>query len=284
MWHNASSALYKIILSDDVLTLPVDRHIRRLTHAITPDLELADSSVQYLTARKKKLSEKDTKVVVLLDEVFNQMKAQYSHGKFYGLENGVPTKTILCTMIKSVAGRYRDIVSMSPQANVTAEKIHVVWKNLMKVLTEIGFEVRLTMNDQHPSNVKFFGILLGKSVNVALKESRLCGLYTLNPYNGQKVFLSFDTTHVFKNFYGNFQTYKNFEFPSFKDGVLNGDLSIRANFNDLQVLYDIEINQPERKAYKLNQKILHPKSIEKSNAQLAVGCFHDSTINALRYY
>ena len=101
-------------------------------------------------------------------------------------------------MIKSVAGRYRDIVSMSPQANVTAEKIHVVWKNLMKVLTEIGFEVRLTMT----SNVKFFGILLGKSVNVALKESRLCGLY-----NGQKVFLSFETTHVFKNFYGNFQTY-----------------------------------------------------------------------------
>ena len=137
---------------------------------------------------------------MLLNEVFNQMKSQYLHGKFYGLENGVPTKTIL-----SVAGRYR-------------------------------------------------------------------------------VFLSFDTTHVFKNFYGNFQTYKNFEFPSFKDGVLNGDLSIRANFNDLQVLYDIEINQPERKAYKLNQKILHPKSIEKLNAQLAVGCFHDSTINALRYY
>ena len=61
----------------------------------------------------------------------------------------------------------------------------------MKVLTEIGFEV-LMMNDHNPPNVKFFGILLGKSVNVALKKSRLCGLYTLNPYNGQKVFLSFD--------------------------------------------------------------------------------------------
>ena len=284
MWHNTSSALYKLILTDEVITLPVDRHIRRLTHAITPDLELAESSVQYLTARKKKLAPKDLKVVVLLDEVFSQMTAQYSHGKFYGLENGVPTKTILCTMLKSIAGKYRDIISMSPQSNISAEKILVVWKNLMKVLTEIGFEVRITMNDQHPSNVKFFGLLLGKSVNLALKESRLCGLYTLNPYNGQKVFLAFDTTHVFKNFYGNFQTYKHFEFPSFKDGVLHRELSTRANFNDLQVLYDMEISKPERKAYKLNQKILNPKSIEKTNAQLAVGCFHDSTINALRYY
>ena len=284
IWHNTSSALYKQISSDEVITLPVDRHIRRLTHAITPDLELAESSVQYLTARKKKLAPKDLIVVVLLDEVFCQMTAQYSHGKFYGLENGVPTKTILCTMLKSVAGKYRDIISMSPQSNISAEKIFVVWKNLMKVLTEIGFDVRITMNDQHPSNVKFFGLLLGKSVNLALQESRLCGLYTLNPYNGKKVYLAFDTTHVFKNFYGNFQMYKYFEFPSFKDGVLNREMSTRANFNDLQVLYDMEISKPERKAYKLSQKILNPKSIEKTNAQLAVGCFHDSTINALRYY
>ena len=121
MWHKTSTALYQLILIDEVLTLPVDRHVRRLTHAITPELELADSSVRYLTARKKKLKDKDLKVVFLLDEVFSQVKAQYSNsvGKIYGLENGVPTKTILCTLVKSVAGKYRDIASMPPQSNIS---------------------------------------------------------------------------------------------------------------------------------------------------------------------
>ena len=41
-----------------------------------------------------------------MDEVYCQKKVQYLNGQFYGLENNV-TKTMLCTMIKSVAGKYR---------------------------------------------------------------------------------------------------------------------------------------------------------------------------------
>ena len=37
-------------------------------------------------------------------------------------------------------------------------------------------------------------------------------------------------------------------------------------------------------AHKLNKKMLNPTSIEKSNVGLANSCFHESTINALRYY
>ena len=148
-------------------------------------------------------------------------------------------------MLKSVAGKYRDIVTMSPVVNINAEKIYLVWCNLLKVLTNIGFDVQVTMNDGHASNVKFFEKLIGKSLNVALTESRSCGIYTLNPYdNSKKIFLAFDPTHIFKNFYNNFQTYKIFHFPSFANEEVNPDLLIEANFDHLQELYDMERAKP----------------------------------------
>ena len=285
IWNDISPALYRQILADNILTLPSTRHNKRLGSALKTDLDLADSSIKYLTVRKEKLASKDLKVSIFLDEVHSQMKVQYQNGKFYGWENGQATKTLLCTMLKSVAGKYRDIVTMSPVVNINADKIHQIWCNLLKVLTTIGFDVQVTMNDGHASNVNFFEKLIGKSLNVALTESHSCGIYTLNPYDtNKKIFLAFDPTHIFKNFYNNFQTYKVFHYPSFTNGEANPDLLIQANFDHLQELYNIERAKPERKAYKLTYKLLHPNSIEKSSAQLAVGCFHQSTINALKYY
>ena len=141
MWHDISPATYNQMLADNVLTLPSPRHLRRLTSALKADLDLADSSIKYLTVRKEKLAEKDLKVAVLLDEVHCRMKVQYSNGKFYGLENGEATKTLLCTMVKSVAGKYRDVVSMTPITNINAEKVYIVWMNIIKVLKNIGFDV-----------------------------------------------------------------------------------------------------------------------------------------------
>ena len=284
-WNTISPACYKQVASDDCVTLPVQRHLRRITSALNTDLELAESSVKYLKARKEKLKLKDLKVALLLDEVHSKASTQYLGGKFYGLKNGVVIKTLLCTMIKSVAGSYRDIVSMSPIANISGEQIVTIWNNVVKAMTNIGFEVVLTMNDQHSSNVKFFQLILKKSLNLAFEESRKCGIYIPNPFDiEKKIFLAFDTVHVFKNLYSNFERYKTFEFPQFSDEPDIADNFITADFNHLQQLYDIEVSRPERKAFKLTYKILHPKSIEKTNTQLAVGCFHESTIHALRYY
>ena len=65
MWHDISHATYNQMLLDGVLTLPSPRHIRRLTQSLNTNLELVESSVRYLGARKSKLSAKDLKVVVL---------------------------------------------------------------------------------------------------------------------------------------------------------------------------------------------------------------------------
>ena len=94
-----------------------------------------------------KLKPKDKIVGLLLDEVHCKKKVQYANGAFYGIENEQITKTLLCLMLKSVAGQYRDVICMSPISKLPAEKIRLVWRNCLQALTNIGSQSIMTMND-----------------------------------------------------------------------------------------------------------------------------------------
>ena len=65
---------------------------------------------------------------------------QYVNGKFYGIENGEITKTPLCLMVKSVAGNYRDVISMNTIVNINAEN----FRKYDKTMSNIGFDVNMT--------------------------------------------------------------------------------------------------------------------------------------------
>ena len=114
VWQKISPAAYKHIYQEGILTLPTERRIRQLTSAIGVDMELGESTKAYLRARKSKLQSKDLVVSVLIDEIYTSRQVQCVNGKFYGNEEGSVTKTLLCFMIKSVAGKYRDIIAMLP--------------------------------------------------------------------------------------------------------------------------------------------------------------------------
>ena len=101
-----------------------------------------------------------------------------------------------------------------------------------------------------------------------------------SPFSGSKMFVGFDPTHSFKCFYTNFMNKKFFKCPSYAEG----NEELRASFAHLKQLYNIEFGKSVRMAYKLSDKTLNPKSIERSNVALADSCFHESTINALKYY
>ena len=51
-------------------------------------------------------------------------------------------------MIKSVAGNY--IV------NIDADILYQVWLNVVKAVTELQFDITVTMTDGHKSNVRLF--------------------------------------------------------------------------------------------------------------------------------
>ena len=115
--------------------------------------EVSDATRAYLQAKKKKLSEKDAIDALLMDEVCVQKSVQYVNGKFYGMENNAVVKT-LCIMIKIVAGNYKDVVSITCMVNINADILHKVWLN--EVVTELKFDITVTMTDGHSANVKFF--------------------------------------------------------------------------------------------------------------------------------
>ena len=267
--HNTSPACYRQMLKDGVIALPSKRHLRRLTNAVTAELGLSESTITYLKARFSKLEEKDKVVGLLLDEVHCQKKVQYANGKFYGVENGEKTKSLLCIMVKSVAGRYQDVICMAPISNINAEKILSIWRNCLEAVTKIGFETVLTMTDGLEANVRFFKMVSGGDVMIK------------NPFNLYSfIFLLFDTVHLFKNIYNNLVMYGIFICSSFeKDGVY-----LTATFSHVVVLYNKELTVPVKRAYKLTEKVLKPSSLEKTSVMLADSCFHESTINALNYY
>ena len=83
-------------------------YVRRISNGIEVEssLTVSDSTVAYLEARKKKLAKKDLPVSLLMHEVYVQKSVQYNNGKFHGLDDsGKAVKTLLCVMIKSIAGK-----------------------------------------------------------------------------------------------------------------------------------------------------------------------------------
>ena len=73
-------------------------------------------------------------------------------------------------MIKSVAGKYRDVVSMSPVVNINADKLSKIWHSVVKVITNIGFDSVLTMADGHRSNIRFYEYLSSSSEGFTIKN------------------------------------------------------------------------------------------------------------------
>ena len=88
-----------------------------------------------------------------------------------------------------------------------------------------------------------------------------------NPYSlDKKIFLLFDTVHLFKNMYNNFLKYLIFDYPKFpvKDSSMqvNDDETILANSGHIKQLYNLELGKPVKMAEKLNDKVLNPPSLE----------------------
>ena len=181
-------------------------------------------------------------------------EVQYINGKFFGAENGELMKTLLCVMIKSVAGKYCDIISMVPIVNINADKLYSIWKNLVPQMTSIAFETAVTMTDGHSSNMKLFNIKILKNVpeNLSVPNYENIGSY---------IFLLFDLPHLFKNVYNNWMNKKIFECPHVDSSGIK--TFIFPNFSHLKELYDIESGKSQKMAYKLKEG--SPSTIYRKN-------------------
>ena len=114
---------------------------------------------------------RDKYVALLMNEVHCNQSVQYVNGKIYDIENGEITKTLLCVMVKSVAGNYRDVISMNPIFNINAEKLQKIWQNIVKMLSNIGFDLVVAITDGHEANRKFFrSISANESMEIFIRN------------------------------------------------------------------------------------------------------------------
>ena len=271
MWESTSTSLYKLILEDNVLCLPSLKWIQRLSRGFTVETGFSNSTKSYLSERIKCLNERERMVTVLIDEIYNAQRVEYSNGKFYGhCDSNNISKTLLCFMISAVAGSYRDIIAMLPIASISADVIHEHFMICIKSLKKIGFDVVATSVD-------------GFSANRAFYQNSLCHGHIepciKNPFDDNgTIYLLFDTTHLFKNIYTNFLNRRTFICPNFRG------IEMKPNFEHLITIYQNELNSGVKMAHKLNDTVLNPRPIERSKVNLADACFHDSTIATLQYY
>jgi len=224
----------------------------------------------YLTSRIKKLTEREKYVSIILDEVYSAKRIEYVGGQFYGLENANITQTLLCFMVKSLAGKYEDVVAMIPLASINSTVINDWFNRVLKEISNIGFKVAAVLTDAHTANRRFF---VEELCNGSLSTS------IQHPFEANsRIFLLFDSVHVFKNLYNNFLNRREFDCPPFEGNTM------KAKFEHVVDLHKKEMGTGLKYAYKLSDKVLAPQPIERTKVQLADNFFHDSTVAGLEYY
>ena len=174
---------------------------------------LTDSTVSYLKARIKNLSQSDKTISVLVDEVYSAKRGEYKAGKFYGAENIEATKTLLCFMASSIGGQYRDMIAMYPLVKISADILKST--QVLNTLSDIGFHVVTNITDGYSANRKLYKCLGGRTLMPSIEH----------PANSEDtLFLLIDPVHLFKSFYTNLLRKESFKCPKV-DKKISGCLS-----------------------------------------------------------
>ena len=258
---STSSSTYKLLLEQQVLLLPSESTLKKITRKVDTSTGLNNTS--YLKLRQSKLNAIESHCLLMIDEIYIAKRAEYSGGRIQGrTDQSEVAGTLLCFMIKSVAGAYKDIVSMYPMFNLTSKKLLKCYEEVLDLINSIPFNIVAISVDNASANRSFFIELCGGELKT----------HILNPATNQPIYLLFDPVHNFKNIYNNFQTRKILKCPPIPPLAPKG---IHANFHHVKELHQLESSLPLRKAHKLSSKVIDPKSIEKVSVKLAAAVGDD---------
>ena len=111
-------------------------------------------------------------------------------------------------MIKSTASKYEDVVAMVPLTKMDFFVLHNLFNDVTNAITSIGYNAVVSIVDGNSSNIKFY------KKELCTDES---ASFTPHPLDqDQFLYLFYDTTHIFKYSYNNFQKHIVFHPQSMK--------------------------------------------------------------------
>ena len=115
--YTYNSSVYRRIREMNFIILPTERTLQNISGAVNKK-----SNLSYLKLRNSKLSSFEQNVILLFDEIYIKRKLEYFNGSLYGeIDDGDIAQTVLCFMISSLCGQYRDIVKMVPLRRINCE-------------------------------------------------------------------------------------------------------------------------------------------------------------------
>ncbi|KAG0709956.1 hypothetical protein GWK47_023779 [Chionoecetes opilio] len=175
---------------------------------------------------------------------------------------GNVARTLLCTIINSIAGRYEDMISMDSIESISADR-------QVDIFLQVGYQVVSVTTDGHKVNTAFQA-KLGATPDkpwfanpfVENQEQHEARVHVIN-----------DTVHLWKN--GFYQLLNNKKLSQ---------EDIHVDIGHLVSVYNCELGKEAKMAYRLTDKVLNPTRIERTNVQLVAAATHESTTTALVYY
>ena len=165
-----SSDAYNVLLQENVLSLPSVATLKKITRKVDASTNVDDAS--YLQLRVSKLQEHERAVILIIDEIYVSKRIEYAGGDVVGLTpDGKVASTLLCFMIKSVAGHYKDIVALYPVQKLTASKQHDCYVDVMKLLRRTAVTVVAMSVDNAATNRKFYVDLCDGSLRTNITDA-----------------------------------------------------------------------------------------------------------------
>ena len=128
-------------------------------------------------------------VCLLFNGMYLQKCEEYFGGDLIGCgEDGNVYKGLVCFMIAGLKESVPYVIKSSPQTGISGDWLKNELLECLDVLIKSGFNTRVTICDNHPSNVSAFKKLLECS------NQDHDSLFML--HESRKVYLSFDTVHL----------------------------------------------------------------------------------------
>lgn len=282
--YSLSSTLFSLIIYcqssstydrlKDFLILPTKRHLQQISADLNvfPNNNITEENT-YLSYLSSNLTDQEKVVCLLVDEIYIKTGLQYKAKNVTGYaENNASefAKTIQTFMISSPFGHFKEVIRLVPVQKMTGNQLSDTTLETVNLIQKYNFKVLCIITDNNKVNQKMFSTL---SENIHMD----------NPaYINEKIFLTYDFVHIFKNIYFNWLNLKNYEntfiYPDFDDF----SKTKKASFAHIRQVYKKELSHVAKRAYKLNDKTVFPNNLERQNVNLAENVFHDSTIAALK--
>ena len=101
-------------------------------------------------------------------------------------------RTVMAFMVKSVFGDYKEIVRLLPLIRPTGGIIHSLTSSVIQFVQSLGFRILVIITDNNRVNQNMF--------NLFSREDH----FFVNPqFPDSKIYLQYDTVHLFKNIRNN---------------------------------------------------------------------------------